>query len=434
MNYSKSRNDSNLLKPKFAKAPRPNIDNLIKKIKENDKFKIEEIIGKHYMAPNSRGSRVSNSSLSNRSGSRDAVGMSDNYGSNDESYNENYYPLNRQISVEEPMNMKPKLPVLNNNKSTRKVYSSLERDKEVPSSADVSTFEKRVLEHRIKVPTVTAKSWCVYDAITGDFIYGVREHKRREIASLTKIMTCYVVCKLIREYKVDPKTTYIQVSAMASSMNGTSANLQYGDILSIWDLLHGMMLPSGNDAAYSLAESFGTYIYLQSNEYKDKVKAYPDAANHKVKNPVKLFLDAMNKTAEDLKLTNTYYANPHGLMNQHNQSTAADVARLSTVVLKDDIIKQVVCTKKYYCEIEQDDKLNRTVAWENTNKLLDEGWDGVKTGVTTAAGPCLSACYSDGYGQQYVVVVLSSNSMDHRWGECIKLIRWIMENKKSFKM
>ena len=260
------------------------------------------------------------------------------------------------------------------------------------------------------------------------------ENKKREIASLTKIMTCYVVCKLIKEYKVDAKSTYIQVSKLAASMNGTSANLQPGDILSIWDLLHGMMLPSGNDAAYSLAESFGTYIYLQSAEYKEKMKITPELAQQKIKNPMKYFLDFMNKTAYNLKMHNTYYANPHGLTHQHNKSTAGDIAKLSIVVLKDEIIRQIVSSKKYHCEIEQFEKSIRTSVWENTNKLLDEGWDGVKTGITTAAGPCLAASYTDCLNNQYIVVLLCSNSMEQRWVEASKLVKWVIENKKLLKI
>lgn len=78
----------------------------------------------------------------------------------------------------------------------------------------------------------------------------------REIASLTKIMTCYLICNKIMKGKI-AKETVIKVSKMANSMIGTTSNLQPGDMLTVWDLLHGMMLPSGNDAAYALAEYAG---------------------------------------------------------------------------------------------------------------------------------------------------------------------------------
>lgn len=86
------------------------------------------------------------------------------------------------------------------------------------------------------------------------------ERERREIASLTKIMTCYVVLELIKRYNLEEKKHYIQVSENASQITGTSAELRHGDLISVWDMLHGLMLPSGNDAATALAEHFGAML------------------------------------------------------------------------------------------------------------------------------------------------------------------------------
>ena len=106
-------------------------------------------------------------------------------------------------------------------------------------------------------PYVTAKAWAIVDGRTGDILFGKCENDRREIASLTKIMTSFVVIQIIRKIKLNPKKTLLQVSKNAASIGGTSAKLKPGDILSVWDLLHGLMLPSGNDAAMTLAEHFG---------------------------------------------------------------------------------------------------------------------------------------------------------------------------------
>lgn len=248
------------------------------------------------------------------------------------------------------------------------------------------------------------------------------------------MMTMLCVCKLCKKYNIDPKDMYIQVSKLASTMIGTSAKLKYGDILSIWDLLHGLMLPSGNDAAYTLAESFGTYIYLQSDEYKLKVKENPEYATHKVKNPVKFFLDLMNKTAEELELNHTYYANPHGLINQHSHSTAVDQAKLAHVCWKYEMFRDICAKKTYTCEIEQIDTTTRIAVWETTNKLLGkEGWTGLKTGITSAAGPCFVGTYEKGE-DQYLIVLLCSASMDVRWTEAPRLVNWIIDTRRKFKL
>ena len=97
------------------------------------------------------------------------------------------------------------------------------------------------------------------------------ERERREIASLTKIMTCYVVLLLLKRFDLDEKKHYIEVSDLAASTSGTSAELKTGDIMSVWDLLHGLMLPSGNDAAIVLAEHFGCML-LAGGENEDDLK------------------------------------------------------------------------------------------------------------------------------------------------------------------
>lgn len=279
---------------------------------------------------------------------------------------------------------------------------------------------------------VSASCWAVADAATGQVIYGSREHHRREVASITKVMTCYVVCRLIREHKINAKSTFIQVSNTAACMGGTSARLQSGDVLTVWDLMHGLMLPSGNDAAMCLAESFGTFIYMQSDEYKQKLKRNPEFANFtKNRNGLRYFLNAMNKTAEELELLETRYDNPHGLMCPTNRSTAADIAKLSSKAMKFDEFREIVNRRTYRCVIEQVDQTERCVVWENTNKLLDEGWEGIKTGITTAAGPCFTG-FTRIEGQQYIVVVLGCETVNTRWVDCRLLAKWAHKNKCKF--
>lgn len=237
-------------------------------------------------------------------------------------------------------------------------------------------------------------------------------------------MTCLCACKLMESFKIDPKTTFVEVSAIASSMIGTSAKLKEGDIICIYDLLHGLMLPSGNDAAYTLAESFGTFLYMKTEDYKLKSRTNPNYVQGKGKLFVKNFLQYMNEIAVELELTGTYYSNPHGLCDKMNRSTAGDIAKLVAHAMKNPLFRQVVKQQTYSCVIEQRDGTNREATWENTNKLLAEGWEGAKTGITSAAGPCFSG-YVNVDGKSYIVVVLGCESMDARWGECKRLVNWV---------
>lgn len=264
------------------------------------------------------------------------------------------------------------------------------------------------------------------NAETGEILCGHQANEKREVASITKVMTCFCACKLIEKYKIAPTEIYVQVSKIAASLIGTSANLRPGDIISIWDLLHAVMLPSGNDAAFCVAESFGTYINMQTKEYKAKVKANPTYAQFRGKFALRHFLKYMNGTAGNLGLKNTYYSNPHGLCDQNNLSTARDIAKLTAVAMKNRLFNQVVQQQVYTCIIEQDDGVEREVVWENTNKLLPYGWEGVKTGITAAAGPCFSG-FRRLEGKSYIVVVLGCESMEARWDECEKLTTWVHE-------
>ena len=103
------------------------------------------------------------------------------------------------------------------------------------------------------IPVTTSKCWAIYDAAKMGFIHGKRENVKRECASLTKIMTCYVVFRLCQQYNIPMETTEITVSNVAADIRGTSANLEAGDILTIEQLLYALMLPSGNDAAFALS-------------------------------------------------------------------------------------------------------------------------------------------------------------------------------------
>ena len=118
-------------------------------------------------------------------------------------------------------------------------------------------------------PHCSAQSWSIYDIKSNTLLFGKGERDRREVASLTKIMTAYLVYKLMEKFKVD-ESYLVTISADASSVIGTSAELIEGDTLTIKQLLYGLMLPSGNDAAHSLAETFGTWLKKEKEELEDK--------------------------------------------------------------------------------------------------------------------------------------------------------------------
>jgi D-alanyl-D-alanine carboxypeptidase (penicillin-binding protein 5/6) len=255
-------------------------------------------------------------------------------------------------------------------------------------------------------PLVSAKAWAIVDGKTGKLLWGSHETEPLAIASTTKIMTARLVLRLAAE---QPKVLdeQVTVSERAAKTTGSSAKLRAGERYAVRDLLYGLLLPSGNDAAVALAEHFGP-------RFQGQGKAEGDA--------VALFVAEMNRQAQALKLAETHFLDPNGLAR--NQASARDLADLAWHALQDPLFRRYVGTRSHQCEAVGADGERRTVVWESTNRLLQmEGYDGVKTGTTTAAGNCLVASGRHD-GDHLVVVVLGCTSGDSRYLDARNLFRW----------
>lgn len=161
---------------------------------------------------------------------------------------------------------------------------------------------------------------------------------------------------------------------------------------------------------------------------------------------VKYFLMEMNYLVqEEFKWTNSFFDSPHGLMNRWNTSTASDIAKISSISMKNPNFARIVKVKRYkwYSRQPHDyedenpgvDFKPKFYGWENTNKLLWKmGYNGLKTGITPSAGPCLAASYTWGLTKDhYIIVLLNSKSMDHRWNEVGKLRAWAGARMRKIK-
>lgn len=184
--------------------------------------------------------------------------------------------------------------------------------------------------------------------------------------------------------------------------------MEEGDVLTIWDLLYGLMLPSGNDAAVCLAENIGQHF-----------------SQHGKKTPLDNFVEEMNCWARKLDLKNTLYINPHGMsLNKVNISTANDQAKLIQVALQDSVFVRLVDKRMYPCSIQDKEGWTRELFWENTNRLLFRGYSGIKTGSTNGAGFCLASWFNK-VGCNLLVIVLGAATAEHRFQETLQLTRMI---------
>jgi D-alanyl-D-alanine carboxypeptidase (penicillin-binding protein 5/6) len=260
-------------------------------------------------------------------------------------------------------------------------------------------------------PYTTAKAWAIADGRTGQLLWGHHESEQREPASTTKIMTALIVVRLMAR---DPKVgdEIVTFSRRADRTIGSSSGIREGERLPVRELLYGLLLPSGNDAAVAFAEHFG-----------GRLKPPTDPPKHE--DAFARFIAEMNRVAAELGVHETHFENPNGLPAPTHRSSARDLARLTHCALAEPAFAAVVATRKRGCTLVDGQGKKRNVVWTNTNHLLEiEGYDGVKTGTTNAAGTCLVASGRRGRDHIIVVVLGGSNSPDSRYADARNLFRW----------
>ena len=232
-----------------------------------------------------------------------------------------------------------------------------------------------ILVFSVPVNGISARSYMLLDAATGRILQERLSDQRSLIASTTKIMTALVVCEQCNVLD------RMRIPKEAVGVEGSSMYLKEDEILTVQELLYGMMLHSGNDAATALA------IYCGGT--------------------VEGFAQLMNDKARSLGLKNTHFENPHGLDAADHYSTAEDLAILAAYAMENPIFAKIVSTKTISVGRRQ---------LTNHNKLLwqVDGVDGVKTGYTKAAGRILvSSAVRDGRRLIAVTISAPNDWKDH---------------------
>ncbi|MEU0570972.1 D-alanyl-D-alanine carboxypeptidase family protein [Nonomuraea sp. NPDC005983] len=244
-------------------------------------------------------------------------------------------------------------------------------------------------------PAVFGRAAYLEDAATGKELFSKAADKRLPIASITKVMTAYVVLENAKPTDVVRITS--EDVRHAEDGGATTADLRPGDRVSVKELLYGLMLPSGADAAHALARTYGPGV---------------DA-----------FTKKMNDTARALGMRDSEYVNADGLPGSGGDgySTARDQAKLATKALDKPLLKQVVGTRQHDVAGTSE---HGSYSWTNTNKLLaNPGAIGLKTGFTRAAGFTLSFAGEQG-GQRLVGVILGESDSSRRFSTAQALLDW----------
>lgn len=238
-------------------------------------------------------------------------------------------------------------------------------------------------------PVIEAASAIAMDNQTGEILYERNIHDRRQIASITKLMTAIIILE------ENDMNSIVTVSSKANHEDGSQMFLRTGEQITIENLMYGLIINSANDAAMTLAE------FNAGSE--------------------KAFVEKMNQKALSLGLLNTHFQNPIGFDSSTNYSSAHDVAKLARYAYQKEFIKKAAAIKEM--EVTSTDK-QYTHLLQTTNQLLDSYLNikGLKTGSTDGAGLCLTAVAENDNGNDIITVVLGSPA---RFQESKVLIDWV---------
>ena len=258
-------------------------------------------------------------------------------------------------------------------------------------------------------PVVSCKAYAIADLKTGKILSSRNASKRLDFASTTKIMTAYLVINYAKRHP-EVFDEIVVFSKRADNTGGSTSRLRAAERITVGELLYGLMLPSGNDASVALGEHFG--VKFTPGKVADKTDS------------LKLFVAAMNKTAAKLGMKSTHYENPHGLTHAKHKASASDLLKLSRAAMQLPLFRKIVGTRQHATKVTSVDGKSRVVIWRNTNRLLRrEGYLGVKTGTTRAAGACLVSV-SERNKRQLILVVLGSSNSTGRYIDSRNIFRW----------
>jgi D-alanyl-D-alanine carboxypeptidase (penicillin-binding protein 5/6) len=255
----------------------------------------------------------------------------------------------------------------------------------------------------LATPTIVAAGGFVMNNGTGATLFTKAADTRRSTGSTTKIMTARVVLAQ-KNLNLDSKVTIQKAySDYIVAKNASSAHLIVGDKVTVRQLLYGLMLPSGCDAAYALADKYGSGSTRAAR--------------------VKSFIGKMNSTASGLGLKNTHFDSFDGIGNNSNYSTPRDLTKLASNAMKYSTFRTVVKTKSTKQKVTTKSGGYRYMSWTNTNTLLGSysGTIGIKTGSGPEAKYCLVFAATRN-GKTVIGTVLASSSVTTRTADAKKLM------------
>lgn len=247
---------------------------------------------------------------------------------------------------------------------------------------------------------IAAESAALFDESANRVVYAKGLHEKRYPASLTKIMTTLVALK----YGNPDDIVTVGEECKDIEYGSSVCEIHVGDTFTLRQLLYGLMINSGNDAAMTIAVHIG--------------------------GSVERFVEMMNQEAASIGASDTHFMNPHGLHDEEHYTTAYDVYLMFHEALKYDVFKDIINRHTYYAEYTDAAGTEQGIMWESTNHYFineavppsDVLVQGGKTGTTDAAGACLCLYSMNKYGDPFISIIMKTESKDSLYEEMNELL------------
>lgn len=261
-----------------------------------------------------------------------------------------------------------------------------------------------------------AQSAILLDTMTGKVLYAKNAHQKMYPASTTKIMTAILALDYLHLDEVLRVGDEANLTWSSERLDAQKAGLYYGQEITMKELLYGLLLASGSDAAYTIA------VNVAQRESGDDFLPDDQALTH--------FSELMNQKAMSIGAAETNFTNPDGMQDPNHYSTAYDLALIAQYAMQDARFREIVATPNYQTAqtvTKSGGIYSRT--WENTNRLIqpqDEHYfalaNGIKTGTTSEAGHCLVS--SAMVGDSLVIAVVLNSTSEGVWADSVTLLKY----------
>lgn len=302
--------------------------------------------------------------------------------------------------------------------SSEQIEETSKRDPKLPNYSNSFKYNEKLIKDTSLDDKIDSKYAVLYDSTNDTILYKKSAEEKCYPASTTKLLTAIVASKILDNDEVITVGDEITLIGEDSSI----AELEVGQKLTAKQLFYAMLLPSGNDAAYTIATA--------------SARKYSNDNTLSAKKAISIFADLMNDAATELGAENSHFTNPDGFHDKEHYTTALDMLKITNYAKSIPLISEICGTYQTTQKI----KSGEEFYWVNSNKLLNQGEycyskyaDGMKTGFTDEAGTCVISSFTKN-GSTMIAVAMNSSELYKKYYDTLLLAQFgFKQNKIDFE-